>query len=498
MTPLKLLEQRGATLFRWFILFLLLLGIVLRIIVWFQNRNLVIDEANVARNIFECNFQQLTQPLKYEQYAPPIFLWMEKTASLVFGFSEQSMRLYPLLCGIGALFALYKITHRLMPDSGAWLTIAVFSLGAIYVEYSATLKQYMPDAFIGLVLIWLALTTDYKQVSKGRFALTWLIAGSLAIWSSMPSVFILAGIGAYYALLLFKDRKAGWLLPSLLVVAIWLLQFMVYYFTILKPQAESAYLQNFHKDFFLHALPASKEEWAHNGERLYDLIGNMGGWTTIAMVSYILFLLTGLVQLARHDKPRFLLLAVPIAGVLFAAALHKFSLIERVVMFMYPLMLLLVGYGFSQLWKLRYAAVRFVIFTAAMISVIGYARFPLYFNHNRLAYELTEGLDHLQQQGAHGNQLFVPGGSTATYVYYTSIHPDHQKYATLTGAYLLGWQDDYAAAVSNRQDTTWFIYSENFQEPERNKRTAEIAQHLQQFSYFERYNSFVYGYVPKQ
>lgn len=497
MAPLKLTEQRAAQLFRWFILLLLLLGITARIVIWAQNRNLVIDEANVARNIYERNFIGLTQPLSYEQYAPPVFLWMEKIAATLFGFSEQAMRLYPLLCGIGALLVLRQVSRRLMPDHGAWLTIGTFALGAIYVEYSATLKQYMPDAFIGLTLIWLALKTDYHKISRARFAGTWLLAGSVAIWSSMPSVFILAGIGAYYAVLMARDRKAGLLGPCLLVVMTWLLQFLFYYLAILKPQAESDYLQNFHKDFFLYPLPSSGAEWAHNGARLYDLVGNMGGWTTIAMVSYILFLFAGLVQLARQHKARFLLLVVPIVAVLVAAALHKFSLIERVVLFMYPLMLLLAGYGFAQLWQLRYSAVRLVIFAAGMISIIGYARFPLYFNHQRLLYELTEGLDYLNRQGAHGHQLYVPGGSTATYVYYTGIHPARQQYEALKGAYLLGWQDDYAAAVSNRQDSTWFIYSENFQEPERNKRIAEIEQHLKPFAYFERYHSYVYGYVPK-
>lgn len=497
MKRFTLSEQHTSRLFRWFALLLVFTGVVLRIITWNLGRNLVIDEANVARNIAECNFAQLTQPLKYEQYAPPVFLWMEKLATLLFGFGERSLWLYPLLCGIGATYVLYKIARQVMPDSGVWLTTGLFALGFFYVAYSCTLKQYMPDAFVGLLLILVALKTPLTGEKRLRFTGIWALAGSLAIWSSMPSVFVLAGIGAYYSWSLLKERKWSVFVALLPIFALWLVQFICYYLAILQPQAESDYLQNYHRDFFLHLLPASAAEWEHNITRLYEIVGYMGGWTVVAMGLNLLLLFTGFILLARKHVAQFLLLIIPVIAVLFAAAFHKFSLIERVIMFLYPLLLLFVGYGFAQLWRVKYVAVKVVLLLAGMITLFGNAHFSHYVHYKDQTFQIREGLDYLSAKKVRGNQLYVPGPSVATYVYYTTIHPQHQQYNTITGAHLLSWSDDFSAITHNLQDTTWFIFSEDFKETERNRRLGEIEQQMKPFDHFEQHNAFVFGYLPK-
>lgn len=497
MKRFNLSEQYASRLFRWFAFLLVLTGILLRIITWNLGRNLVIDEANVARNIAECNFAQLTQPLKYEQYAPPVFLWIEKLATLLFGFGERALWLYPLLCGIGAIYVLYKIARNIMSDSGIWLPTGLFALGFFYVTYSCTLKQYMPDAFTGLLLILIALNTPLTSERKPRFIAIWILAGSIAIWSSMPSVFVLAGIGVYYCRLLLKERRWSSFLPLIPIFALWLIQFTCYYLAILKPQAESAYLQNYHHDFFLHLLPASAAEWSHNVTRLYEIVGYMGGWTVVAMGLNLLLLFTGFVMLARKHAAQFFLLIVPIIAVLFAAALHKFSLIERVIMFLYPLLLLFVGYGFAQLWRIKYVAVKVILLLAGMITLFGNAHFSHYAHYEDQTFQIREGLDYLSAKKARGEQLYVPGPSVATYVYYTTVHPEHKQYNTISGGHLLSWGDHFSDITRNLQDTTWFIFSEDFKETERNRRLGEIGQHMKPFDHFERHNAFVFGYLPK-
>lgn len=489
--------QRGPVWLRWFIVFVLLLGVVLRIWVWWQSRNLVIDEANVARNLFESNYRQLAQPLKYEQYAPPVFLWIEKLLSSVFGFSERSLWLYPLLCGIGATLLLYRIARILMPASAVWLPVGLFALGAPYIHFTIMLKQYMPDAFTGLLLILLALRTDLLQQSPKRFLTTWILAGSLAIWSSMPSVFILTGIGAYYGWIVLKEKKWSAGLHLLIVTVIWLAQFGYYYKTILAPQAGSDYLQHYHRDFFLYACPANKEEWAHNFYRLNEIISYAGGWTAIALGSNLLFLFSGIIVLARKEMKWFLLLLLPVVTVLIAAALHQFSLIERVIMFMYPLLLLLIGYGLAQWLQIRWMAVKVVLFIAGLLSIINHAHFSDYAHYRQQTFALTEGLTYLVQQKVPGSRLYVPGPSKASYVYYTTIHPQHRQYATIAGAHLLRWEDNFSDITRPVTDTCWFIFSEDFKETERNRRLGELAQHMKPFTSFEGHNVFVFGYVPK-
>ena len=113
MSQDPVLQQRTNTFLKILIALVIAGGIIARLVVYLQNRNLIIDEANVTRNLFERGFAQLLQPLSYEQYAPPVFLWIEKLNTILFGFSEYTLRLYPLLTGIAAIFVMLAILKRL-------------------------------------------------------------------------------------------------------------------------------------------------------------------------------------------------------------------------------------------------------------------------------------------------------------------------------------------------------------------------------------------------
>ena len=145
----------------WIAMFIIAAGIVTRIIVLLQNRDLIIDECNIARNIYERGFAGLAQPLSYEQYAPPVFLWMVKLFTVLFGMGEQVLRLYPLLTGFAAIIMLYLILKELTSLRSLWYPLALFVVAHMFIRYSTEVKQYMPDIFISLSLIWLA--TPYRH-----------------------------------------------------------------------------------------------------------------------------------------------------------------------------------------------------------------------------------------------------------------------------------------------------------------------------------------------
>ncbi len=178
--------------------FLIAVGIIYRIILWWQNRGMFIDEANLARNIYERNFVGLAKPLVYEQFAPPVFLWISKLNTIFFGFDEKVFRLFPLIAGIGSLFLFYKIAKEFISIKSLWYPLALFATGALYLRYSTEFKQYMPDALVSLLLIYSALRIDVVNSANLKFCIRWILLGSIAIWTSMPSVFILTAVGLHY------------------------------------------------------------------------------------------------------------------------------------------------------------------------------------------------------------------------------------------------------------------------------------------------------------
>ncbi len=473
---------------------LITIGIAFRLVMYFHNRNLIIDEANIVRNLAERDFTALTRSLSYEQYAPPIFLWVEKLASILFGYGEKAMRVYPFLCGIGTLFVFPSIAKKFINKELLWLPLGYLATGFIFLKYSAEVKQYMPDAFIALLLIRIALWLDIRTTPWFRFILLWILAGSLAIWSSMPSVFILASVGCYYAWITLRAKQFNRLLSLTLIAAIWMAQFGIYYYTILKAQINSPYLQNYHQNYFLFALPTNADQWSHNWQRIEDLLGNIGGWTGVAVASNLIFLLIGFISLFRKSAEGFILIALPLILVLTAAALKQFSLIDRVVLFMFPLWIILIGVGFDCLWSFRSWILKGALLLVGAFNIIAA---PHRVIHPYEFHEITRGMDWIKARGAHGSNLYIENASVPAYIYYTQLHPENAKWTPLLGAHQLNWNDDFSQVTENIKDTAYFLYTGGFTPEERQRRTHEIEQNMQQVAYFEHVVCYVFVYAPK-
>ena len=478
-------KRKLLSLFGWG---LILIGITFRLILFFQNRNLIIDEANIVRNIYERDFIGLLKPLSYQQYAPPLFLWIEELWSLLLGYSEQAMRLTALLCGVSALFVYRKVLLKILPLYSSLLPLGLFCFAPIVVKYATEVKQYIPDAFVAISLVYMALVLPQWSTTRLRFVALWILVGSIAIWASQPSVFILASVGLYYFAQCLIHKKWTYIPALLLIGTIWLSQFFIYYWFILRQQINSDYLQNYHQNYFLFLLPQSSAEWQHNGLRLVEVINNSVGYYLVPFYLGTILILVGFFSLLRKSMSLCLLLVGPIALTLLAAALHQFSLIERVCIFILPFMMILAGFGLDYFIQLGNKVVT-IGSTMAALLILSLHNFGSLFYRQYQFQELTRGLDYLLQQKASGAELYVDCASRDTYIYYTQIHPQKDKYAALHDAYLFDWvQDDFAVVSKKiRRPNAYFIFTGGHPDARyRHLKQMEASLHL--------VDSFTYKY----
>lgn len=66
------------------------MAFAVRLSIYTQSRDLFIDEANLARNLYEKECVALLGVLDYEQFAPPLFVLSTKLNAQVFGFHRVS------------------------------------------------------------------------------------------------------------------------------------------------------------------------------------------------------------------------------------------------------------------------------------------------------------------------------------------------------------------------------------------------------------------------
>jgi hypothetical protein len=488
-------KRQLLSLFGWGLIFI---GISFRLILFFQNRNLIIDEANIVRNIYERDFIGLLKPLSYQQYAPPLFLWMEELWSLLLGYSEQAMRLTALVCGIGALFVYRKLLRKILPVYSSLLPLGLFCFAPIVAKYATEVKQYIPDAFVAISLVYTALVLPQFSTTRFRFVAQWILVGSIAIWAAQPSVFVLASVGLYYFVQCLMDKKWTYIPALLLIGAIWLSQFFIYYWFILRQQINSDYLQSYHQNYFLFLLPQSSSEWQHNGLRMVEIINNSVGYYLVPFYLGTILILVGFFSLLRKSMSLFLLLVAPIALTLFAAALHQFSLIERVCIFILPFMMILAGFGLDYFIQLGNKVVT-IGATLAALLILSLHNFGSLFYRQYQFQELTRGLDYLLQQKASGTALYVDCASRDTYIYYTQIHPHKDKYAPLKAAYLFDWVQDDFATVSRKikGPNAYFIFTGGHPDA-RYRHLKQMEVSLNMIDSFTYKYCYVYRFATKQ
>lgn len=461
---------------------MLLAGVALRLYIYLQNRDLIIDEANVARNIYERGFVALLQPLDYQQYAPPVFLWMTKFFSLVLGMGELALKIYPLLCGLGALWLFYKLLKEYIPVQAMWYPVSLLVFSPVLIRYSSELKQYMPDVFITLLLVWLALKIHIHTLRKARFIWLWILIGSIAIWSSMPSVFVLAGIGCYYGWQVISNKQYKLLWLPITISLVWVLQFALYYVLMLQEQANSDYLQNFHQYDFLFATPDNRGEWMHNWAVFSALMRQFEGMYPYVHDINTAFLIAGTIMLLRRVTAKSMLLIIPVLALCAAAALNQFSMMVRVSLFIIPVLMLIVGYGFAQCCYLKSAWLKGIVIIAGLYAggcnIAQLAKEPFKYE------ELTAGMRFLQDKDIPGDRVYLYHSSVPVFIYYTTIHPGKEQWASVKDAHRLIYETDYNWLGAHLHNTfqpgerAAFLYT-NATEAQFQDRNNQLKPHIE-------------------
>lgn len=434
---------------------ILLLGILVRLKVYGQNRSLFLDEANLSRNVVERVWGEFFRALDYQQYAPPGYLMLNKLSVLLIGTGEYSLRLIPLLSSIGLLFIVYALAKKLI--ASRWVQLVPLFLTAFSYEmirYGTENKQYSLDALLTVLLVALALQWTPKELTRGRVFL-WSLLGALAVWFSMPIVFTLAGIGLYYGHAFLRKQEYRQLGMLILTIGSWLLSFGVYYWLLLRPDIESDYLNTYHQAYFLPLPPQSTGDWEQLGRLLLSLVHNTVGFTVVAYVVGGAALLWGMMVLGRRHFGRLILLGIPVLACLLASALEQYSLLPRLTLFFTPLLALMMAVGTDHLW--RYRSWTPWLCLALWLPVLP-LKGGLYYLYAPFEVENTREVLRVAQEAEAGALVYVHHEAVPAAVYYRDYHPDSLAFRQKP-MYLSQWEETPNILRSKDYTSFWTVYS---------------------------------------
>ena len=442
----------------------MVMAFAVRLSIFTQSRDLFIDEANVARNIYEKSYVELAGVLDYEQFAPPLFSMFTKLNATLFGFNEMALRLLPFISSLLAILLFVYLIHLLIGFKHAIYPLALFAGGYLFLHYATELKQYSSDFLVTLILLVTAIKTA-KQLGTWQHTLLWMLIGSLALWLSMPSVFILFSIGMFWFLKILEEQNYSKLYHLFIASGIWLLQFALYYYLILQHQVSSDYLQNYHAEAFLY-FPKNWGSIMHDLRLVSGIISQAGGHTSLALIFNCLLLTVGTIALIKKDKKRAVIFILPLVLLCFAALVHKYALVARLTLFIQPIVLLLIAYGVYTLFTVKSWWFRAVIIIIMLVNVYNHQNFKYLYDRFEIQ-EIHYALDKIEDAQLQKNKdpIWVHNGAVPAFIYYTEMSGQQKNYSSLVNqAKLLNWDTDYALLLGELEagDRVWVLLTNFF------------------------------------
>ena len=452
------------------ILSLLLVGGLVRIVSYFQNRSLFMDEANLARNFVEKSFAELFQTLEYGQYSPPLFSCIEKMNLWCLGIHEYALRLFPLLAGVLMLILFYRLlTYFIQEPLIQWFPVFVISLSPFFIRYSTEVKQYSTDGMIALLLVILAIQEGKNLVEKPQFSQQqfwkWAIIGGLAIWWSMASVFVLAGIGIYFLSLSYFLSAPSFstaLVRFSGLFLVWLISFGSYFWLLLRQDIQQDHLQAYHQNWFPPFFPLSIEELKGWWMIFRSFLKTAIGYTGLAIFLGIVGLIAGGLFCIKMKNTKAILLFVPIISCWVAASFHFYSLIPRLILFLIPFLLIIIGIGLQWIFRqLPFWGKLILIGLLLMVASLqkGYEDF---WKPYRVA-AIKPLLKHLSQHYQKEDLLYVDNEAVAAFYFYAQLHQDYRQLPLPTAIIYAKWNEqpnaDKLAIHQSSHRRVWLLYA---------------------------------------
>ncbi len=361
-------------------LLMITLGTAARMVAFWYNRSLFIDEAYLASSVVQRGYGDLFRPLDFVQGAPIGFLCLAKTFVYLFGSSEYSLRLLSLLSGIGSI-ALFYLVLKVLGDQRPYIGTAFFATIPFLIDYSIEFKPYMFDGFVTLLSVYVFSLAVRQQIK------TWVLClyCALVLWFSFPAIFTVAAFCIVWAAYSAFMKQGETMRASLITGVVSMISFGLLLGT--------AY-QNLQENQQARYWSLLQFPLVPRGFSDFQLMARMGRaylstfdkWPAI-----VVLLISGLAVTLCWSKKRLwfgIFLVVEIALLLTASWLGRYAIVARLLIFVIPLHILFISGLVANLWsKHRTAAIGLsVVF---VLVNVGSAEYFLPQNVFRPTYEIN-------------------------------------------------------------------------------------------------------------
>lgn len=396
-------------------------GILVRMAQYLRGKELWVDEAALALNISNRSFAELLQPLDFLTGAPVGFLMLVKLATEVFGNNELSLRLFPLIAGIGSLLIFYILARHYLTPKAVPVALILFATSTSLVRFSTFLKQYSVDVFAALLMLLLTVYLVRSGLAY-RWLLLYAVVGALLVWVSYPIALVMAGFGLVLGVSALQKSDWRKVFSLAIVAVIWLASFVGTYQAtptgeLVNSQSDglAAYLESVGAFVPSHPFSFEAARWFTT-----DLFGlfyvPVGVYLTgLAVLTFIL----GCMSFYSSDKNRFFLLVSPLVITMVVSAAHLYPFQDRWILFLAPFAIIFIAQGAISIYdktRRSYPALGVVVVALLLLHPLASEGFRLI--EPRGSDEVRTIMGYVSEHRSEGDVVYVYNGARKAFWYY--------------------------------------------------------------------------------
>lgn len=205
----------------WLIASILLFGIVLRFVPIDQYEFSHDELSGISRTIYPDFISELNYGVKLDAHPALIQMFLWFWVKLV-GFNEILIKLPFLLCGILAIWYIFKFSKTYFDIKTGWIASTIVSLSFIFLVYSSYARMYIPGVLFSVLLLQSVFKLLFFEIVNKTDYIKLVVCVLLSAYNHHMSCLFAAVtvcLGLFY---LVKERRKNYLMACAAAVILYL------------------------------------------------------------------------------------------------------------------------------------------------------------------------------------------------------------------------------------------------------------------------------------
>ena len=324
---------------------IIICGLITSVYMNFVGRSLWFDEAALAYSLSTRDlFEIATRGLDYVQAAPIGWLYIEKIFTLIFGNTDFVLRLPSILYYAGTLVIIYLFSSDIIDMDLPLLPVAFTASLPVILQYSNMFKPYMGDCFFTILLLYVYYGTRDDEVESGTRAVLMGVFFGAIIWFSNPSCFVIGGILATTGLFSLFSREWKRFSCAVITAIPVALSFVFYYFYWLVKIDDG--MNGFWAAWKFPVIIRSMDDLT----QFYLMGATLAQPLEALRFAVAAMVAAGFIFCIYWKSEQILSIYLSVFLAMFASSIGKYPVNERMWLFIYPLIGIIIFYLGHKAW----------------------------------------------------------------------------------------------------------------------------------------------------